>query len=361
MACPEGRRHPPRRRAAARGLTLRRRRGQCAERAGGNPRWRHLRHQRPTGRHRRVAGRGTGPVPRRHALPVPVRADCGRRDADGVVRRRLRPLRRPVLPGPAHRIGDRRRPLVDHPQALDRPGVPRDDHRVEPPPARRRARPAHRGRGGLRRPVRGEGAARQGGRPVPARHRRPAGPRLPPGVLRARDPHPHRRHHLCAEHRSAALHRQRSPERRAVPDHRGTGRVGGAGRDPTTPDAGHRVRPRGGPAPARPAAVARAVPGGRVGLGTARCDLSPSGRRSGRAPTAHRHRARGGRARCRAAVVHVPVRSRQPPHQLPGPAVRSGPRRGDPAPARPAAGAARSTTSATPSPARSCTSRAAAS
>ncbi len=128
-----------------------------------DPRRQHLRRQRRARRHRGVAHRPDRALLLRHALPLEVGADGERPAAERALDGRPALLRDPLLPraGDRHRL-HRREALGDPPphrrQRLSR-GADDPEPRRE---ARRTHRPGRR-RERLRRPLRGQGCAREEG------------------------------------------------------------------------------------------------------------------------------------------------------------------------------------------------------
>ena len=132
-------------------------RGGSHERRGQDPRRQHLRRERRGRGHRGLAHGSHRAVRLRHPLPLQVGAHRGRPAAQPAVGGRSAVLRDPVLPRAGHRDRLHRRQAVGDPPARRGRGLPRGAHDPQPRRDARRPGGAHRGRLGLRRPLRGQG------------------------------------------------------------------------------------------------------------------------------------------------------------------------------------------------------------
>ena len=298
-----------------------------------DPRRQHLRRERQAGRHRGVVDGSFRSLLVRHALHLAVGADDRRQAADRALGRRSALLGDALLPRAGNGVGVHRLEGVRDPAARRRRRISRGDHDPQP---RREADPAHRThrRGlGFRRPLRGQGRAREEGQLFPAGRARPARARLRARDVQARDGHRgddpgqgrRGRPHVQGPHRVArrVVHRRRRRRRRRARRFRQARAAAEA------LAAGHAEESR---------PLARAGAPARMRFGRIEGDLPPLPRRSCGTAFLTGGRRRQEPAGGRAAVVHDDVRPRQHLHEPAGAAVHVGAGPRDPARARGVAG-----------------------
>ena len=160
--------------------------GNDGRRPRPDPRREHVRRQQRERRHRGVADRSDRSLLVRHALPLEVGPDPQRAAAQSTLGRRSAVLRDPLLPRAGH--GDRlhRRQALGYPASRRRERLPRGAHDPEPRREAGEPRRSHRGGLRLRRPVRGQGRAREEGHVLGA-----CRVRCPAARLQAREVHAH--------------------------------------------------------------------------------------------------------------------------------------------------------------------------
>ena len=178
-------------------------------RSGQDPRRQHVRRERHARRHRSVGDRPDRSVLVRHALLVEVGAHDQRSTPHRAVDRRHAVLRDALLPRSGYGNRLRRLEAVRDPAAHGRRRVPRRAHAAQSRRRTREADDSHRHELRLRRPVRGQGRAREAGQVLRARRDRKSRARVPAGDVRALDddlPRPSPR----ASTRTASRSRSRS-------------------------------------------------------------------------------------------------------------------------------------------------------
>ena len=184
--------------------------GRDEQRARPDPGRQHLRRQQRERRHRGVVDRPDRPLLVRHALSLAVGADRERAAAEPAVGRRSPVLRDALLPRTGNGNRVHRREALGDPATRRRQRLPRGADDPQPRREARRPRRSHRCGLRLRRPVRGQGRAREEGEVLRARRVRPPAAWLPAGAIHARDadlgigsgPARQERTHLQGSHRA---------------------------------------------------------------------------------------------------------------------------------------------------------------
>ncbi len=324
------------RRAANDARRPRARGGRHEQRPRPDTRREHLRRQQRQRRHRGVVDRSDRPLLLRHALPLAVGADRERAADEPAVGRRPAVLRNALLPGSRDRDGVHRREALRDPTARGRQRLPRGAD--DPQPRRETSRPRSARRRGLRlrRPVRGEGRAREEGEVLRQGRVRPTAARLPAGTVHARDadlgigarPSRQERSHLQGAH----------PAPRRLVDRPGRRHRVRRRRHLRTAEVRTRSAAGSTEHGAEPGEVARGGTASRMRPGGAPGDLQAQPRRSRGASLFAARRGWPEPSCCRTALVHDHVRPGQHLHEPAGASLHARARRDHAARARRLAG-----------------------